>query len=153
MKKRIVVLALAAAVVFAIPVAASADDGDQARPERAPIAIDERFETVEEAVAAVTERLNSALERISTRYAELQENEDVSEDVFEHMTTVMDHIGETLAAVANVDDFEELQTVLDAAREQRQEDRANRPGPRRGHRRGPGSGPGIDSAEQPDTDA
>lgn len=153
MKKRIVALALAAAVVFAIPVAASAQEGDEARPERTPIAIDERFDTVEEAVAAVTDRLNSALERISTRYAELQDKEDVPEDVFEHMTTVMDHIGETLAAVATADDFEELQTVLDAAREQRQEDRANRPGHRRGHRRGPGFGQGFGSAEQLEADA
>ena len=149
MKKRFVAIAMAAAVVFAIPVVASAQEGEDAPDHvRPPIAIEDKYETVEEAVTAITERLTSALERVTERYANAQENEDVPEEVLAHMAEAIDALETTIGEVAGASDFDELNSILEDAREQRRELRANRP-----HRpgcggfpRGGGADTGADSS-------
>ena len=136
MRKRIIAIAMAAAVVLAIPVVASAQEGDDAEaPDhvRQRIDIEERFETVDEAIAAISERMNAALERLSDRYATAMENEDVPEEVLERMATGIDNLESTIAGVEGAADFDELRTILAAAREQRRELRGER-----GHRHGCG---------------
>ncbi len=129
MRNRIIAIAMAAAVVFAIPVVASAQEGDEAEAPthtRPPIDIEERFETLEEAIAAVSDRMTSALERVSDRYAKAQENEDVSEEVLEKLATAIENLETTIAEVNSASDFDELNTILEEVREQRREFRAER---------------------------
>ena len=146
MKKRILAVVMAAAVVFAIPVAASADEGDDAPEERRPISLEERFETVEDAIAAITERMNSALDRINERLADLEDRDDVPEDVFERIDAAIDRIEENLVTVSGAADFEELGTIMQEIREERREARGDRPHRfRRGFRGGGSFAPGLSS--------
>lgn len=127
MKKRLVALGFAAAVVLAIPVAASAAEGEEALPEPPPIDLEERFETFDEAVAAVTERMTNALERLTERYVAAQERDDAPEALLEHLATAIDRVEEHLVAVADADDFADLNSILEEGRAQRREARADRP--------------------------
>ena len=137
MKKRLVTVVMAVAIVLAIPVAAFAAEDEDAPSTRPPIDLEERFETVDEAIAAITERMTSVLDRVTEKYEELQDNADVPEEVFEHIAAAIDRIEETVAAVNGADDFDELSSILQEAREQRRAARADRPyRPRPGFLRG-----------------
>ena len=127
MKKRLGILALATAFVLAIPVAASAADEGDSAPEPPPIDLEERFDTFDEAVAAVTERMSRALERMTDRLERAEDREDAPEELFEHLTAAIDQITENLAAVGEAESFDELNSILEEAREQRREMRGDRP--------------------------
>ena len=107
MKKRLGILAVATAFVLAIPVAASAaEDGDSA-PEPPPIDLEERFDTFDEAVTAVTERMTKALERMTDRYERAQSWDDAPEELLERLSAAIDQIGANLEAVGEAESFEE----------------------------------------------
>ena len=142
MKKRITAVAIVAALVFAIPVAATADDGEADPETRTRMTLEERFESVEDAVAAITERMNSVLDRINNRLAELQDNEDVPDDVFDRINSVIDRIEENIVTVGGADDFEELSSIMKEIREERREARRDRP-----HRFRSGFRAGLQAAE------
>ncbi len=146
MKKRMLAVVAAAAIVFAIPVAASADEGDAAPEGRAHMTLEERFETVEDAIAAITERMNSALDRINNRLVELEDKEDVPDDVFERINGAIDRIEKNLVTVSGAADFEELSTIMQEIREERREARGDRPPRfRRGFRSGETPAAGLSS--------
>ena len=144
MKKRLGILALAAAFVLAIPVAASAADDGESPPEPPPIDLEERFDTLDEAVTEVTERMTRALERLNDRYDRVQDREDAPEELLERLTTAIGQVTANLAAVADAESFDELNSILEEAREQRRELRGDRP--HRGHRCRPGLGVGADQS-------
>lgn len=127
MKNRLIALAVAAGIVFAIPVAASATDDGDAPPEPPPIDLEERFDTFDEAVQAVTERMSKALDRLSDRYARAQDWTDAPEELLERLATAIEHVEANLAAVAEAEDFDDLNSILEEAREQRREMRGDRP--------------------------
>jgi hypothetical protein len=144
MLKRLGLLALAAAFVLAIPVTASATDDGEAPSQPPPIDLEERFDTFDEAVAAVTERLMNALERMSDRYDRAAARDSAPEELLERLSTAIDQIDASLAAVEDAEGFDELDSILEEAREQRRELRADRP--HRLHRCRPplGHGAGAD---------
>ena len=142
MRKRITAVAVVAAVVFAIPVAASADDGEADPETRVRMTLEERFETVEDAVAAITERMNSVLDRINNRLAELEDNEDIPDDVFDRINAAIERIEDNIVTVSGAGDFEELRAIMEEIREERLEARGDRP-----HRFRRGFRAGLQAAE------
>jgi hypothetical protein len=127
MKKRLGILAVATAFVLAIPVAASATDQGEARPEPPPIDLEARFDTFDEAVTAVTERMANALDRMTDRYARAQGWDDAPEELLERLSAAIDQISENLVAVGDAGSFDELNSIVEEAREQRRELRGDRP--------------------------
>jgi len=146
MRKRLGILAVATAFVLAIPVAASAADEPETAPEPPPIDLEGRFDTLEEAIGAVTERMTKALERMTDRYERAQGWEDVPEELLEQLSTAIDEISEDIVAVGDAESFGELNSIMEEVRERRREMRGDRP--YRPHRCRPllGLGTGIDTS-------
>ncbi len=144
MKKTLVAVVMALAVVLAVPVVASAQESDEpATPDRPPVELEERFETVGEAISAITERMNNRLERLTERLADLQEDGDASEARIERISGAIENVEQALEEVAGAESFDELNSIMEELREQRREARADRP-----HRCGPRLGNSAETAAE-----